>query len=75
MTLIGMIQQQVKKARRVGMFLLFGGVSTIPVGSAAVLFAIDKLPLFTKTLVAIKRTIIVAFPASFAATVVDSIGE
>ncbi len=43
--------------------------------SAAVLFAIDKLPLFTETMVAIKRTIIVAFPASFAATVVDSIGE
>lgn len=43
--------------------------------AAAVLFAIGKLPLVTETLVAIKRTIIVAFPACFAATVVDSMGE
>ena len=43
--------------------------------SAAVLFALDKLPLFTDTLVAIKRVVIVAFPASFAATVIDTIGE
>lgn len=43
--------------------------------SAAVLLAIDRLPLFTETMVALKRTIMVAFPASFAATVVDSVGE
>lgn len=43
--------------------------------AAAVLFAVDRLPLFTETMVAIKRTIIVAFPASFAATVVDSFGD
>jgi len=43
--------------------------------AGAVLFAIGKLPLLTETMVAIKRTIIVAFPASFAATVVDSLGR
>jgi len=43
--------------------------------AAAVLLAIDRLPLCSQTLVAIKRTIIVAFPASFAATVVDSLGD
>ena len=43
--------------------------------SGAVLFAVGKLPLFTETMVAFKRTIIVSFPASFAATVVDSIGN
>jgi uncharacterized membrane protein len=43
--------------------------------SAAVLLAVDRLPLFTETMVAFKRAIIVAFPASFAATVVDSIGD
>ncbi len=43
--------------------------------AAAVLFAVDRLPVFTETMVAIKRTIIVAFPASFAATVVDSFGD
>ena len=43
--------------------------------AAAVLFAIRKLPLLTDTMVSIKRTIIVAFPASFAATVVDSLGQ
>jgi len=42
---------------------------------AAVLFAVDRLPLFTQTMVALKRTIIVTFPASFAATVVDSLGD
>jgi uncharacterized membrane protein len=43
--------------------------------AATVLAAVDRLHLFTDTLVAIKRTIIVAFPASFAATVVDSFGD
>ena len=36
------------------------------------LFAINQLPLLTDPIVAIKRMIIVALPASFAATVVDS---
>ena len=43
--------------------------------SAATLFVLDKLPLSSDILVAIKRTIIVAFPASFAATAVDSLGD
>jgi len=43
--------------------------------AAAVLFAVDRLPAGTQNLVALKRTIIVAFPASFAATVVDSLGS
>jgi len=43
--------------------------------AATVLFAVDRLPVFTDALVAVKRTIIVAFPASFAATVVDSFGD
>ena len=43
--------------------------------AAAALLAIDRLPFGSQTLVAIKRTIIVAFPASFAATVVDSLSE
>lgn len=37
-----------------------------------ILFAIDQLPLLTEPVVAIKRMIIVALPASFTATVVDS---
>jgi len=37
-----------------------------------ILFAIDQLPLLTELVVAIKRMIIVALPASFTATVVDS---
>jgi len=43
--------------------------------SAAVLLAVDRLPLLTETMVAVKRTIIVSFSASFAATVVDSVGD
>ena len=43
--------------------------------AATTLFAVGKLPLVSETVVAIKRTIIVAFPASFAATVVDSLGD
>ncbi len=40
--------------------------------SALLLFGIDRLELFQDPLIALKRTIFVAFPASFAATVVDS---
>jgi uncharacterized membrane protein len=40
---------------------------------ASLLVAIDRLDLFVNTTVAIKRTVLVAFPASFSATVVDSI--
>jgi uncharacterized membrane protein len=43
--------------------------------SAAVLLAVDRLPLLTETMVAVKRAIIVSFSASFAATVVDSVGD
>lgn len=39
--------------------------------SALLLFGVDRLNLLSDPLVAIKRTILVAFPASFAATVVD----
>ena len=51
--------------------LIAYGVTLFAVGS--ILFAIDQLPLLTDPAVAIKRMIIVALPASFAATVVDSI--
>jgi uncharacterized membrane protein len=39
---------------------------------AALLFGVDQLDLFTDPLTGLKRAILVAFPASFAATVVDS---
>ena len=42
--------------------------------SALILFGVDRLELFVHPLVGIKRTILVAFPASFAATAVDSLG-
>jgi len=51
--------------------LIAYGITLFAVGS--ILFAIDHLPLFTDPAVAIKRMIIVALPASFAATVIDSI--
>ena len=40
--------------------------------SALLLLGLDRLDLFQEPLVALKRTILVAFPASFAATLVDS---
>ena len=40
---------------------------------ASMLFGLGQLDLFNEPLVGLKRTIIVAFPASFAATAVDSI--
>jgi len=40
--------------------------------SAALLFGVDRFDLMGEPIVSIKRTILVAFPASFAATVVDS---
>ena len=41
--------------------------------SAAVLMMLTKLSVLTEPLVALKRVILVAFPASFSATVVDSL--
>ena len=41
--------------------------------SALLLFGIDRLDLLTDPVVGLKRTILVAFPASFAATVVDGL--
>ncbi len=46
-------------------------ITLFAVGS--MLFAVDQLPFLTDPTVAIKRMIIVALPASFAATVIDSI--
>ena len=43
--------------------------------SAVVLLTIDRLPAITDPLVAFKRLVIVSFPASFAATVVDSLKD
>lgn len=40
---------------------------------ATILALVGKLPLFSDTLVALKRVVLVAFPASFSATVVDSL--
>ena len=40
---------------------------------AAILVMLDRLPLLTDLSVAVKRTVLVAFPASFSATVVDSL--
>jgi len=42
---------------------------------AALLFGVDRLELFTDPLTGIKRAILVAFPASFAATAIDSFGS
>lgn len=41
---------------------------------AGILGLLDRLPLLTDLSVAIHRTVLVAFPASFSATVVDSLG-
>ena len=41
--------------------------------SALILATIDQLPLVAEPVVALKRTIIVTLPASFSATVVDSL--
>ena len=40
---------------------------------ALILIMIGKLPLFADTATALKRIVLVAFPASFSATVVDSL--
>ena len=41
---------------------------------ASMLAGIDRLGLFLDPVLAMKRTVVIAFPTSFAATVVDSIG-
>jgi len=40
---------------------------------ACILFLVGKFPLLSDTAVALKRVVLVAFPASFSATVVDSL--
>jgi len=40
---------------------------------AVILLMIGKLPVITDTTIALKRVVLVAFPASFSATVVDSL--
>jgi len=42
---------------------------------AALLFGVDRLDLLSDPLTGLKRAILVAFPASFAATAVDSLGS
>jgi uncharacterized membrane protein len=43
--------------------------------SALLLLGVDRLDLLENPLIALKRVILVAFPASFAATVVDSLSD
>ncbi len=43
--------------------------------STVILLAIDRLPVLSEPIVALKRLVIVSFAASFAATVVDSLGD
>ena len=41
--------------------------------SALILLAIDKFPILSDPIVAVKRAVLVSLPAAFAATVVDSL--
>jgi len=43
--------------------------------AALLLIGVDRLELFTEPAVGLKRAILVAFPASFAATMVDNFGS
>jgi len=43
--------------------------------SAMLLFGVDRLDLMGEPLTGLKRVILVAFPASFAATAIDSFGD
>lgn len=45
-------------------------ITTVVVG--LVLFSLDKFPLFTDTLIALKRLIVITMPASMGAIIVDS---
>ena len=40
---------------------------------SVILLMVGKFPLFTETTIALKRVVLVAFPACFSATVVDSL--
>ncbi len=68
----GIFQGKVKNrmATYIKRVLIDYGVTLIVV--IIVLFALNKLPLFSDPLIAIKRIIIIAFPASMGAIVVDS---
>jgi uncharacterized membrane protein len=61
----------------VGYFLVrvFGIYLITAINSATILFALDQLTTVDSWSIAIKRVVIVSFPASFAATVVESLSR
>lgn len=67
-------QQDVRADRTVFLQRVLSTYGLTLIISALLLVGLDKIAPLTAPLVSLKRIILVAFPASFAATVVDSFG-
>ncbi|EJG0647556.1 DUF2391 family protein [Vibrio parahaemolyticus] len=65
-------QSHIRKRIPIFVFRIVIAYSIAAIVVALVLFCLDKLPLFTDPIVAIKRVIVITMPASMGAIVVDS---
>ncbi|WP_407058530.1 DUF2391 family protein [Vibrio parahaemolyticus] len=65
-------QSHIRKRIPIFVFRVVIAYSIAAIVVALVLFCLDKLPLFTDPIVAIKRVIVITMPASMGAIVVDS---
>ncbi|EGQ8533926.1 DUF2391 family protein [Vibrio parahaemolyticus] len=65
-------QRHIRKRIPIFVFRVVIAYSIAAIVVALVLFCLDKLPLFTDPIVAIKRVIVITMPASMGAIVVDS---
>lgn len=68
----GIFQGHIKKRKQTFLKRVFIDYGVTLIVVVVVLFALNKLPILTDTAVALKRIIIISFPASMGAIVVDS---
>jgi len=68
----GIFQGNIRYRRATYLFRVFIDYFITCLVVAVVLYALNRFPLLTKTVIALKRMIIISFPASMGAVVVDS---
>ena len=66
-------KSDVKSSQRIEIDRVFVTYGIALLVCSVILLMVGKFPLFTETTIALKRVVLVAFPACFSATVVDSL--
>ena len=66
-------KSDVKSSQRIEIDRVFVTYGTTLLVCSVILLMVGKFPLFTETTITLKRVVLVAFPACFSATVVDSL--